>query len=201
MPEMSNKSGERLELGIYIGKRDHRGEAGTGRTHEQRELVHEIAQGGLAARSTHVQLHRKAGLFDVQLVAEIGKLFRFRFVYVSSTGAHFEKATELFNSAVKIPLESDIAVDLIRYFRARSIWNSSEFRTLAKADLLFFNEAKSRFADDRFEMLFKNWKAGRITEAELRAEFPSKVPNRKVYFETYLVPKHPDFRARDDESG
>src|SRR6266581_4915451 len=52
------------------------------------------------------------------------ELADFRFVYVSSTGAHFEKATELFNSAVKIPLESDIARDLIRYFRARSIWNS-----------------------------------------------------------------------------
>jgi hypothetical protein len=124
----------------------------------------------------------------------------FRFVYVSDTPAHFEKVTELFNSAVKIPLESDIAADLIRYFRARSIWNSSEFRTLGKTDLLFFNEAKRRFGGDRFETLFKNWKAGRITEAELRAEFPSKVPNRKVYFETYVVPKQPDFRAKDDES-
>ncbi|MGC2829487.1 MAG: hypothetical protein WB994_07600 [Candidatus Acidiferrum sp.] len=125
----------------------------------------------------------------------------FRFLYVSSTPAHFEQATELFNSAVKIPLESDSAADLIRYFRARSIWNSSEFRTLSKSDLLFFNEAKRRFAGDRFETLFKNWKAGRITEAELRAEFPSKVPNRKAYFETYVVPKQPDFRAKDDESG
>src|SRR5207302_3417946 len=79
LPEMSNKSGERFEPWIYIGERDHRGEAGTGRTHEQRELVHEIAQGGLAGRSTHVQLHRKAGLFDVQLVAEISELFRFCF--------------------------------------------------------------------------------------------------------------------------
>jgi len=129
------------------------------------------------------------------------ELAEFRFVYVSNTPAHFEKATEIFNSAVKIPLESDIAADLIRYFRARSIWNSSEFRTVSKAELLFFNEAKRRFAGDRFETLFKNWKAGRITEAELRAEFPSKVPNRKVYFETNLVPKQPDFRAKDDESG
>jgi hypothetical protein len=124
-----------------------------------------------------------------------------RFVYVSGTRAHFEKATELFNSEVKIPLESDLARDLIRYFRARSIWNSSEFRTLGKTDLLFFNEAKRRFAGDRFEALYKTWGAGLISEAELRAEFPSKVPNRKVYFETYLVPKQSDFRAKDDEAG
>jgi hypothetical protein len=136
-----------------------------------------------------------------QYQALFRELADFRFVYVSGTRAHFEKVTELFNSAVKIPLESDIARDLIRYFRARSIWNSSEFRTVSKADLLFFNEAKRRFAGDRFETLFRNWKAGHIAEAELRAEFPSKVPNRKVYFETYLVPEQQDFRAKDDESG
>ena len=129
------------------------------------------------------------------------ELADFRFLYVASTPAHFEKVTELFNSTIKIPLESDIAGDLIRYFRARSIWNSPEFRTLSKTDLLFFNEAKRRFAGDRFETLFRNWKAGRIAEAELRGQFPSKVPNRKVYFETYLVPKQSDFRAKDDESG
>jgi hypothetical protein len=129
------------------------------------------------------------------------ELADFRFVYVSGTRAHFGKATELFNSEVKNPLESDIAADLIRYFRSRSIWNSPEFRTMSKTDLLLFNEAKRRFAGDRFEMLFKNWKAGRIAEAELRAQFPSEVPNRKVYFETYLVPKQPDFRVKDDESG
>ena len=129
------------------------------------------------------------------------ELAEFRFVYVSGTRAHFEKATELFNSAVKIPLETDVAPDLIRYFRARSIWNSSEFRTVSKTDLLFFNEAKRRFAGDPFETLYKNWKAGRIAEAELRTQFPSKAPNRKVHFETYLVPKQPHFRAKDDESG
>jgi hypothetical protein len=56
-------------------------------------------------------------------------------------------------------------------------------------------------AAQRRPVLFRNWKAGRITEAELRAEFPAKVPNGKVYFETYLVLKQPDFRAKDDESG
>jgi hypothetical protein len=129
------------------------------------------------------------------------ELADFRFVYISGTRAHFEKATELFHSAVKIPLEWDIAADLIRYFRARSIWNSSEFKTMSRTELLFLDGAKRRFAGDRFEALFKNWKAGRFGEAELRAEFPSKVTNRKVYFETYLVPKQPDFRAKDDESG
>jgi hypothetical protein len=102
---------------------------------------------------------------------------------------------------VKIPLESDIAGDLIRYFRTRSIWNSAEFKTLSRSELLFLNGAKRRFAGDRFETLFKDWKAGRVGETRIRVEFPSKVPNRKVYFETYLVPKQLDFRAKDDEAG
>jgi hypothetical protein len=127
------------------------------------------------------------------------ELADFRFLYISGTPAHFEKATELFNSQVKVPLESDIAGDLIRYFRTRSIWSSSEFKTMNKTELLFLDGAKRRFAGDRFEALFKPWKAGRIAEADLRAEFPSKVSNRKVYFETFLVPKHADFRAKDDE--
>lgn len=129
------------------------------------------------------------------------ELADFRFVYISGTPTHFEKATDLFHSSVKVPLESDTAGDLIRYFRALSVWNSSEFRTMSKTELLFLDGAKRRFAGDHFETLFKNWKAGRIAEAELLAEFPSKVTNRKVYFETYLVPKQPDFRAKDDESG
>src|SRR5882762_9820642 len=151
-------------------------------------------------RMSSAAMSDSSGILTAELKSSVA-FSDFRFVYASGTRAHFEKAAELFNSAVKIPLESDIAGDLIRYFRARSIWNSSEFRTVSKTDLLFFNEAKHRFAGDRFEALFKNWKAGRIAEAELRAEFPSKVPNRKVYFETYLVPKQPDFRAKDDESG
>jgi hypothetical protein len=138
-------------------------------------------------------------------LAQYQTLFRelgdFRFLYISGTPAHFEKATQLFHSQVKVPLESDTAGDLIRYFRARSIWSSSEFKTMSKTELLFLDAAKRNFAGDRFETLFKNWKAGRIAEAELRAEFPCKVSKRKVYFETYLVPKQADFRAKDDESG
>jgi len=58
----------------------------------------------------------------------------FRFVYISGTRTHFEKVTALFNSAIKIPLESDFDRDLIRYFRARSIWNSSEVKTMPRGN-------------------------------------------------------------------
>ncbi len=128
------------------------------------------------------------------------ELSSFRFLYISNTPAHFGKATELFKSLVKIPLESDIAMDLIRYFKIQTIWETPEFRSLAKSDLLFLNQAKQRFKGERFQTLLRNWKAARITEAEIRAEYPAKTQERKVYFDTYLVPKQPNFRAKDDEA-
>jgi hypothetical protein len=95
---------------------------------------------------------------------------------------------------------SDIATDLIRYFKTQTIWETPEFRSLAKSDLLFLNQAKQRFKGERFETLLRNWKAARIAEAEIRTEFPARTQERKVYFDTYLVAKQPDFRAKDDEA-
>jgi hypothetical protein len=128
------------------------------------------------------------------------ELSSFRFLYVSNAPMHFGKATELFKSLVKVPLESDIATDLIRYFKTQTIWETPEFRSLAKSDLLFLNQAKQRFRGERFERLLRNWKAARIAEEEIRAEFPARTQERKVYFDTYLVLKQPDFRAKDDEA-
>ena len=129
------------------------------------------------------------------------ELSAFQFLYVSNSPVHFAKATELFTSLVEAPLESDLATDLVRYFKTQMIWETSEFRTLSKQDLLFLNQAKQRFQGERFEMLLRNWKAGRITEAEIRAEFPASKALRRVDFRTFLVAKQPDFRAKDDEPG
>jgi hypothetical protein len=123
----------------------------------------------------------------------------FRFLYISNAPVHFAKATELFNSLVEAPLESDVATGLVRYFKTQMIWETSQFGTLTKHDLLFLNQAKQRFRGERFEILLRNWKAGRIAEAEIRAEFPPSNVRRQVDFRTFLVPRQPDFRAKDDE--
>ncbi|MGB2625402.1 MAG: hypothetical protein WAK20_01325 [Candidatus Acidiferrum sp.] len=47
------------------------------------------------------------------------QLSEFQFVYASRTDSNFEKATGIFSSLVKIPLESNIAGDLLHYFRVR----------------------------------------------------------------------------------
>ena len=127
------------------------------------------------------------------------ELSAFRFFYIANARLHFAKATELFTSLVAAPLESDIATELVRYFKTQVIWETSEFGTLTKHDLLFLNQAKQRFTGERFEILLRNWKAGRITEAEIRAEFPPSAVTKKIGFRTFLVPSQPDFRAKDDE--
>jgi hypothetical protein len=128
------------------------------------------------------------------------ELSAFRFFYIAKTPSHFQKATELFTSIVRAPLESDIATDLVRYFKTQTIWETSEFRTLSKNDLLFLNQAKQRFTGERFETLLRNWKSGRVTEAEIRSEFSSSSVTRTVHFQTFLLPRQPDFRAKDDEA-
>ena len=45
------------------------------------------------------------------------QLSEFRFLYLARTDSHFEKAKELFDSLVTIPLQSDAAKDIVRYFR------------------------------------------------------------------------------------
>src|SRR5713226_2130662 len=81
------------------------------------------------------------------------ELSAFRFLYISNAPGHFGRATELFASLVKVPLESDVATDLIRYFKTKTIWETPDFRTLAKSDLLFLNQAKQRFTGERFDIL------------------------------------------------
>jgi ribosomal protein L32E len=38
-------------------------------------------------------------------------------------------------------------------------------------DLIFRNQAKARFVGERFEHLYRGWKAGRVTESDIRQEF------------------------------
>jgi hypothetical protein len=115
------------------------------------------------------------------------QLSDFRFLYVSRTNSWFEKATEIFNSLVKIPLESDIAGDLIRYFRVRRAWDEKRYAAVTDADLIFRNEARKRFSGDRFEGLYRGWKNERIAESAIRQQFVLNDRKRAVGFDTYLL--------------
>jgi len=115
------------------------------------------------------------------------QLSEFRLVYVSRTDSHFGKAAEIFDSIVKIPLESDIAGDLLHYFRVRKAWDEKQYAAVTDADLIFRNHARGRFTGDRFEGLYRGWKNGRVSEIGIRQEVGTNDKKHTVGFDTFLL--------------
>jgi len=110
------------------------------------------------------------------------QLSAFRFLYLARVDSHFEKAKELFDSLVTIPLGSDVSADLLRYFQIRKTWDLSRYTSLTEADLIFRNQAKTRFAGQRFEHLYRGWKVGRVTESDIRQDFRGSERHVTVHF-------------------
>ena len=117
------------------------------------------------------------------------QLSEFRFLYVSRVDARFEMASEIFHSLIKIPLESDIADEVRRYFRVRKSWDEKQYAAVSEADLIFRNQARIRFSGDRFEGFYRGWKSGRITEEGIRKQFPVNGRKRSICFDTFLLKK------------
>jgi hypothetical protein len=115
------------------------------------------------------------------------QLSEFRFLYLARVDSHFEKAKELFDSLVAIPLGSDVSADLLRYFEIRKAWDLSQYRSLSEAGLIFRNEAQTRFRGQRFEHLYRGWKVGRVTEADIREEFGGGERHATVHFGTEIL--------------
>jgi hypothetical protein len=111
------------------------------------------------------------------------ELAAFRFLYLARCDSHFEKAGELFDSLVTIPLGSNPVDDLMRYFAIRKAWDHQQYASVSEVDLIFRNQAKQRFGAPRFENLYRGWKVGRISEAQVRSEFPSPAAHHAIQFE------------------
>jgi hypothetical protein len=115
------------------------------------------------------------------------ELSEFRFLYLARTDSHFEKARELFDSVVTIPLGSNPADDLLRYFGVRKNWDERRYNVITEADLIFRNQAKQRFGAPRFEHLFREWKAGRVQDTDVREEFRSNGAAHTIHFQSELL--------------
>jgi hypothetical protein len=126
-------------------------------------------------------------------------LSEFGFVYASRTDACFEKASEVFHSLVKIPLEDQIADQLLRYFRVRRAWDEKKYGAVTDADLLFRNAVRTRFSGERFEALYRGWKRERVTEESIRREFGSNRQKRTVTFGTCLLKKSGEQEGEERE--
>ena len=111
-----------------------------------------------------------------------GSYLNFDFLYLARLDSHFEKAKELFNSLVAIPLGSDVSAELLRYFQIRKAWDLGRYTSLSESDLIFRNQAKARFAGQRFEHLYRGWKVGRVTESDIRRDFAGSERHATVHF-------------------
>jgi hypothetical protein len=115
------------------------------------------------------------------------QLSEFRLVYASRTDSHFGKAAEIFSSRVKIPLESDIADDLLHYFRVRKAWDEKQYAAVTDADLIFRNQARARFTGERFERLYRGLKNGRISDIGIRQVVGTNDRQHTIDFDTFLL--------------
>jgi len=115
------------------------------------------------------------------------QLSELRFLYVARVDSHFGKAKEVFDSVVTIPLASDVSAELCRYFQIRKAWDLRQYRPVTDGDLMFRNRAKARFVGERFEHLYRGWKAGRVTEADIRQEFGGVNHHVTTHFSAALL--------------
>ncbi len=136
---------------------------------------------GAEASFTEFVHHLESYLPLFRQLSELG------FLYLARVDSHFEKAKELFDSLVAIPLGSDASADLLRYFQIRKAWDLSRYTSLTEADLIFRNEAKTRFAGQRFEHLYRGWKVGRISESDMHQEFGGRNRHASVHFATEVL--------------
>ena len=108
-------------------------------------------------------------------------------VFEVRVDSHFAKAKEHFDSLVTIPHGSDVSADLLRYFQIRKTWDLSRYTSLSEADLIFRNQARTRFAGQRFEHLYRGWKVGRVTDADVRADFGGSKLHATVHFSAEVL--------------
>jgi hypothetical protein len=128
-------------------------------------------------------VHRTGFVRHLELYLPLFRqLSEFRFLYLARLNSHFEKAKELFDSLVTIPLGSDVSADLLRYFQVRKAWDLSRYASLSEADLIFRNQTKPRFSGQRFEHLYRGWKAERVTESDIRRDFGGSNCHATVHF-------------------
>jgi len=129
------------------------------------------------------------------------QLSEFRFIYLARLDSHFAKAKELFDSTATIPLGSDSSAELCRYFQIRKAWDFRQYGSVTDGDLIFRNQAKTRFVGERFEHLYRGWKAGRVTEADIRQEFGGTGRPVIAHFRTEILPRFGVPERRPGEYG
>jgi hypothetical protein len=115
------------------------------------------------------------------------ELSAFQFVFLARADALFAKASELFRDLVTIPLQSNLAEDLLRYFAIRKAWDLGKYTSVTEGDLIFRNLARERFCGTRFEHSYRAWKVGRMSDAQICEDLRGSDKPHAVQFETRLL--------------
>jgi len=129
------------------------------------------------------------------------QLSEFTLLYVSGKFSQFPRATEMFDSLVKLPLESDIADDLLRYFHVRRLWDERQYNVVTDAELIYRNKARIRFQGETFEELYRNWKNFHISSAAIEDKFARNDRRRTIGFGAYQLGRIQVSIGEPQESG
>jgi hypothetical protein len=127
------------------------------------------------------------------------ELSAFRFLYLARSDSHFDRAREIFDSFVTVPLGPNPADDLLRYFAIRKAWDDRRYSSVTEADLIFRNLARERFSALRFEDLYRRWESGRMPDTQVREEFQSNGRSLTIRFESQLLPAVGPHRSEHEE--
>ncbi len=115
------------------------------------------------------------------------RLVRFDLWFLARDKIHFANASELFRDLITIPLQSNPSTDILRYFRIRKAWDFGDRCSLTESDLAFQDRVKQRFDGQRFENLYRSWRANRILESDIRSRIGGRDQPHIVQFHTQIV--------------
>jgi len=109
------------------------------------------------------------------------------FVYISTRPTHFEATHKLFSAMAPRATDSDPAVEGLRYFHFRYLWERKLYGELTIDQIEFLKKAKERYRDPRIESLYQPFNSGQIPADVVIEQFRKFAPRREVSFRTELV--------------
>jgi len=109
------------------------------------------------------------------------------FVYIATRPTHFEAAHKLFLAMAPRATNPDPAVEGLRYFHFRYLWERNRYSELTNDNIEFLNEATERYRAPRIEALYHPFMSGQIPANVVTEEFRKLAPKREVSFRTEVV--------------
>jgi len=109
------------------------------------------------------------------------------FVYIATRPMHFEGAHKRFSAMAPKATDSDPAMEGLRYFHFRDLWERKLYGYLTIDQIEFLKEAKERYRDPRIESLYQPFNSGQIPANVVIEQFRKLAPKREVSFRTELV--------------